>query len=225
MSDTLTPPGGPQIERSIRTTIDTARLERTQVALAQAYYNVFVAAAIERMPHASITAMQKYFRNAADRSVKMRARQSWASPLINWSCGLGLAVAFGLALTGGLSERIQARACFRFIFPGRTGTEATLAPSECVATAAQVPGINNAAPDSQICCKAKSSADACAATQTCPLRRSIRFCGRYGNLHSYYAEWRHACMATALERLENIWRGIDPNPQRTDTGGCLSAHA
>lgn len=102
MSDTLTPPGGPQIERSIRTTIDTARLERTQVALAQAYYNVFVAAVIGRMPHASITAMQKYFRNAADRSVKMRARQSWASPLINWSCGLGLAVAFGLALTGGV---------------------------------------------------------------------------------------------------------------------------
>jgi hypothetical protein len=102
MSDPLEPCYGPQAERSIRTTIDTTRLKRTQVALAQAYYNAFIAARIGRVSDESIAAIQRRYGNALDRRAKMTDRLSWASPLLSWSCGLGLAVAFALALTGGV---------------------------------------------------------------------------------------------------------------------------
>lgn len=102
MSDTLEPCYSPQAERSILTTIDTTRLKRTQVALAQAYYNAFSSARIGRVSDESIAATQKRYSNARDRRAKMTALLSWASPLLSWSCGLGLAVAFALALTGGV---------------------------------------------------------------------------------------------------------------------------
>jgi hypothetical protein len=103
MSDSLGPDNGPPVERSVRTTIDTALLERTQIMLAQAYYDAFIAARIGRVSDEFIATIEKYFLVSADRRAKMKARLSWIYPVISWSSGLGMAVAFALALTGGVS--------------------------------------------------------------------------------------------------------------------------